>query len=126
MKTCTIFSNQNRTPELKPRNKNKNFSVFTKDLQYVAYSFKCSSDWPYSAGFPIKRTGLKSFSIICATQQKTPRGIGKNSKKKLTLGGRIPPLKSIRPLASFVRNLNEIFPDFLAFHGGRICNKSIR
>lgn len=43
--------------------------------------------------------------------------------KKLTLGGRIPPLKSIKPLASFVRNLKEIFPDFLAFQGGRICKE---
>lgn len=40
--------------------------------------------------------------------------------KNFTLGGRIPPLKSIKPFASFVRNLNEIFPDFFAFHGGNI------
>lgn len=46
------------------------------------------------------------------------------TKWKLTLGGRMPPLNNIRPFASFVRNLKEIFPDFLAFHGGRICNKS--
>lgn len=48
------------------------------------------------------------------------------AKEKLTLGGRIPPLKSIKPLASFVRNLKEIFPDFLAFQGGRICKESIK
>lgn len=34
-------------------------------------------------------------------------------------------MNKIRPLASFVRNLKEMFPDFLAFQGGRICNKSM-
>lgn len=37
-----------------------------------------------------------------------------------TLGGRIPPLKRIMPLPSFVRNLKEMFPDFFAIQAGRI------
>lgn len=55
------------------------------------------------------------FSVICPTPKASPLTV------QPTLGGLAPMLKRMRPLGSFVLNLNDIVPVFTASHFGRIC-----